>query len=59
MTVTPLQIILLVLFALVLGVWLLALLGVILAAATSWLAFFACLLLGVAVFLPPGSGRLP
>lgn len=52
-------IILLVLFTLVMGVWGLALLGAISAneRASAWLAFFACLILGVVVFLV-GSGNL-
>jgi hypothetical protein len=50
-----LRVVLLVLFTLAMGVWLLGLLGVIPAVVSGWLAFFACLTLGVAVFLgvPP------
>jgi hypothetical protein len=44
------SIILLVLFVMVMFVWLLALLGAIPAAASPWLPFFACLILGAAVY---------
>lgn len=42
-------IVLLVLFVLVMAIWGLSILGTV-AVASVWLAFFACLLLGVAVF---------
>ena len=50
-------IVLLVLFTVVMAVWLLSMLGAApgLTAASPWLAFFACLILGIIVFLT-GSG---
>lgn len=51
---SPLFIVVLVLFTLVMGVWLLTLLSVVSShegRASAWLGFFACLLLGIVVFL--------
>ena len=55
---SPLLIVLLVFFTVIMAVWLLALLGAIPNAAgvSPWLAFFACLILGIVVFLL-GTGR--
>jgi hypothetical protein len=44
-------IVLLVLFVMVMFVWLLGLLGAIPAQASAWLPWFACLFLGIVVFL--------
>lgn len=46
------SIVLLVLFVLVMALWALSLLGAV-AVATTWMAFFACLFLGIAVFVKP------
>ena len=46
------RIVLIVVFVMGIFLWLLALLGAGLVAYSPWLGFFACLVLGVAVFAP-------
>lgn len=56
---SPLFIVLLVFFVVVMAVWMLSLLGAMPNAPTysPWLAFFACLILGIVVFLL-GTGAI-